>query len=147
VLVIHQLEDDLGLSNSSVTTTTGNSGSRLVCGLVQEQNIRGLQIARILPIGPLDPSYGKLGLNDGTPLKANAEIKSDSIKGQLTISQNVASYASLTLEISGLVAGSAHGWVSKKFLMQHIHRDSATVPCTASGPHFNPYNVNICSKV
>jgi Cu/Zn superoxide dismutase len=145
VLVIHQLKDDLGLTNITGSISTGNSGTRVACGLIQEE-YQILPIL-ILPIGPLEPTYNKAGLSVGTPLKANALINADLIKGQLTIAQNVGSLATLTLEISGLVAGSTHGWVNKKFLMQHIHRDFAMSPCSASGPHFNPYNVAICHNL
>uniref|UniRef100_A0A0K0FUL3 Superoxide dismutase [Cu-Zn] n=1 Tax=Strongyloides venezuelensis TaxID=75913 RepID=A0A0K0FUL3_STRVS len=33
-LVVHQLVDDLGLGNNDASRTTGNSGTRIACGLI-----------------------------------------------------------------------------------------------------------------
>nr|ADO28257.1 Cu-Zn superoxide dismutase [Ictalurus furcatus] len=38
-LVIHSLQDDLGLGGNAGSLTTGNSGSRLTCGILAVQNI------------------------------------------------------------------------------------------------------------
>jgi Cu-Zn family superoxide dismutase len=35
VVVIHELQDDLGLTDNSLSNTTGNAGSRIACGLIQ----------------------------------------------------------------------------------------------------------------
>ncbi|TKY67632.1 Superoxide dismutase of Cu-Zn [Spatholobus suberectus] len=34
VLVVHELEDDLGKGGHELSSTTGNAGGRLVCGVV-----------------------------------------------------------------------------------------------------------------
>lgn len=33
-LVLHQLEDDLGLNSDSGSLTTGNAGGRIACGII-----------------------------------------------------------------------------------------------------------------
>lgn len=33
-IVLHQLEDDLGLKNDTGSKTTGNAGARLACGVI-----------------------------------------------------------------------------------------------------------------
>ena len=33
-IVLHKLEDDLGLGNNSESKLTGNSGSRIACGVI-----------------------------------------------------------------------------------------------------------------
>lgn len=33
-LVLHQLEDDLGLKNNSGSLATGNAGGRIACGII-----------------------------------------------------------------------------------------------------------------
>ena len=37
-IVIHAGVDDLGLGGDNESKKTGNAGSRLVCGLIQQQN-------------------------------------------------------------------------------------------------------------
>jgi Cu-Zn family superoxide dismutase len=33
-IVLHQLEDDLGLQNNTGSKTTGNAGARIACGVI-----------------------------------------------------------------------------------------------------------------
>jgi Cu-Zn family superoxide dismutase len=33
-IVLHQLADDLGLGNATLSLTTGNSGARIACGVI-----------------------------------------------------------------------------------------------------------------
>jgi hypothetical protein len=100
-------------------------------------------------IGPTDLNYDTVGLVIGANLSASVSFtqelpSANPISGVLTITQTVGSMATLTLQASGFVPLSTHGWVIS-VLMQHIHAGNATVPCTAAGLHFNPYNVFIYS--
>jgi hypothetical protein len=79
--------------------------------------LASLVVAQVT-IGPTDMNYDMVGLVRGTVLTASVLVKEElnsatPITGVMVITQTVGSLATLTLQVSGFVPLSTHGWVIK----------------------------------
>lgn len=113
-VVIHELQDDLGLVNNDGSRATGNAGGRLACGNIVDDKV------------PIKTASVDILPNAGSGNK---------VQGTVTIEQAKGSDLSINLQLSGLPPNTLHGW--------HIHENPVlNQNCSTSGGHFNPLSLN-----
>ncbi|CAF1086450.1 unnamed protein product [Adineta steineri] len=140
-IVVHLLRDDGGMGGFSDSTTTGNAGARILCGLILKSSAFDIKPTILYTMFTFTIAilFFTIFNHAQCAITASAVLYGDhssTSHGALIFTQNDEnSVVHITGTLSGLNATSSHGF--------HVHVNpvsDGSPNCTAAGPHFNPYN-------